>query len=837
MVALYVVTVLVVNGMLVLMSHEAQGAWDDEISVELAWDNAPFERIETLVVYQGELYAGGKNGQDKIYKSADGETWDEAFDTTTSFQWWSSVVFKDSLYFGSTEDNGGTWSAIIWRSTDGETLHKVYEEEGPVEIMPVRFGIFDDTLFLGLNGNTARILRSTNGVDWNEAYSTLDYNGFFDFTEYDGAVYATAGAEENGGAVFRSSNGDDWEKVVAWDDGTERWSDSARGVIVLNNELYVGVNGDEETTWARVFRSSDGEQFNEIWNSTKEYTFSIDLSVYRDRLYLSMSGDEYESVGGEIRVLDKGDFKLLTAGDGDYEHHFRGHTLFNDALYIAGGSGVGGSTDGFVYRITAKEKPSAIIDSISPNPGTEGETIHIEGHADNSESVIAYRWHSDIDDELATTATFSKLLSPGLHTISFSVQDENETWSEPVTRKLWVNDIPEASILSGYPNLVHEGDEVTVEGSGEDLGSIHRYRWESDIDGTIGNESIVTVSNLSAGTHTISFRVMDNDTAWSEPTSIEIQINALPLARAGENMQSLPFVEVQFDGQGTDPDGDVVYYEWDFEGNGSYDWASAEHGHATFVFNSTGTYAAVLRVTDNDGAQSIDVVLVSIELTNNGGTNESNNGGGDLLIFISPPVLISIGIVVALVMFFIGGTDLGRYYFFLFILPLYTRLKTKDIEDHETRALILGYILGNPGAHYSQIKKELGLKNGTFDHHIRILLKERKVKRRAHGVKVRFFPFSFTVGEMSQYVDITNKEQAYLLYLKQEQLGTVKEIAEFFSVTKQSVYPVIKSLKEKELIFYKTAKLISKQSIVLTDKGRELVEQSILKRANHNGEQ
>ena len=177
--------------------------------------------------------------------------------------------------------------------------------------------------------------------------------------------------------------------------------------------------------------------------------------------------------------------------------------------------------------------------------------------------------------------------------------------------------------------------------------------------------------------------------------------------------------------------------------------------------------------------------------------------------------------------FFVGGTELGRFKFFTLLLPLYTRLDKDEVENHDTRILILGYIIGNPGTHYTRIKKDLDLKNGTFEYHMRVLLRERKVKKRNHGGRVRFFPYSFTVGKITEYSEPTDKERVYLLYIKQETMATVKEIAAHFSIKKQSVYYIIKQMKEKGLVFYKEDGKIASQQIILTDKGKDEVEDFI----------
>jgi len=71
-------------------------------------------------------------------------------------------------------------------------------------------------------------------------------------------------------------------------------------------------------------------------------------------------------------------------------------------------------------------------------------------------------------------------------------------------------------------------------------------------------------------------------------------------------------LEVAFTGSGSDPDGTIAQYEWDFEGDGTYDWSSSTTGDVTHTYNSAGIFNATFRVTDNDGLIDTDSVLISV---------------------------------------------------------------------------------------------------------------------------------------------------------------------------------------------------------------------------------
>ena len=67
----------------------------------------------------------------------------------------------------------------------------------------------------------------------------------------------------------------------------------------------------------------------------------------------------------------------------------------------------------------------------------------------------------------------------------------------------------------------------------------------------------------------------------------------------GEMAES-PFVTVYFDASGSsDPDGEVVQYDWDFDSDGIFDYSSHSSPYAKHTFRHNGDYSVVLKVSDN----------------------------------------------------------------------------------------------------------------------------------------------------------------------------------------------------------------------------------------------
>lgn len=90
--------------------------------------------------------------------------------------------------------------------------------------------------------------------------------------------------------------------------------------------------------------------------------------------------------------------------------------------------------------------------------------------------------------------------------------------------------------------------------------------------------------------------------------------NALPSITtfsASSTSGTAPFA-VTFTAAATDPDGFAHLYEWDFEGDGVYDYASLEGGTVTHTYDRAGTFAATLRVTDNKARSSSNTFTITV---------------------------------------------------------------------------------------------------------------------------------------------------------------------------------------------------------------------------------
>jgi len=90
----------------------------------------------------------------------------------------------------------------------------------------------------------------------------------------------------------------------------------------------------------------------------------------------------------------------------------------------------------------------------------------------------------------------------------------------------------------------------------------------------------------------------------------------------------------------------------------------------------------------------------------------------------------------------------------LLLAPLYSRLRREGLLNHQLREQILSYVVAHPGACFSQIMRELNLKNGVLAYHIGTLEREKMVRSLRDGAFRRYYPCSspFVPMEMERLV-------------------------------------------------------------------------------------
>jgi len=255
---------------------------------------------------------------------------------------------------------------------------------------------------------------------------------------------------------------------------------------------------------------------------------------------------------------------------------------------------------------------------------------------------------------------------------------------------------------------------------------------------------------------------------------------------------------------------EVVFFELARENpsvalvNYQIDWGDGSNGTYTVdviavahEYNKSGTYKLIVNISDELGFTYVTTQQLTV------------NYEGDLshsYLWVSknkaPVMTASVGFGL-LAFGLLAFTENGRYKFlFLFtlLLPVYTRIQKEDVLDQFVRGQIYGFIKTNPGAHYNQILRQVGVKNGTLSYHLGILEKTELIQSRREGLKYRaFYPTGMNFPKAERF-RLTDLQIQIIRSIRDHPGLTQKEIARVLGRKPQTINYNIKVLDQAGLI-------------------------------------
>jgi len=143
--------------------------------------------------------------------------------------------------------------------------------------------------------------------------------------------------------------------------------------------------------------------------------------------------------------------------------------------------------------------------------------------------------------------------------------------------------------------------------------AINRFDWDfngdgvTDVSDTVGRDQSRTFG--TPGSYPVSLRITDSQGRTDTRTRNVVVGNAPPVVSASANPSNgqVPLT-VNFIASATDADG-IASFEWDFDGNGTYDRTiNAGVGNTSFAYTTAGTFQPRVRVTDMRGASTVAAV-------------------------------------------------------------------------------------------------------------------------------------------------------------------------------------------------------------------------------------
>jgi PKD repeat protein len=162
-------------------------------------------------------------------------------------------------------------------------------------------------------------------------------------------------------------------------------------------------------------------------------------------------------------------------------------------------------------------------------------------------------------------------------------------------------------------------------------GAISIYEWDFQNDGVIdltGPEAQVEFTYNVTGSFVAVVQATDAD-GNSAAAGRVISVGLAPTAvlHALPSDGEVP-VAVRYDAtQSLDPDGEIVVYQWDLDGNGSFEVDTGPVPFRVVNYTAAGTHNVGVRVVDSQGA--VDSTYVSIDFHDEYGEIEPNDSVGE----------------------------------------------------------------------------------------------------------------------------------------------------------------------------------------------------------------
>ena len=305
--------------------------------------------------------------------------------------------------------------------------------------------------------------------------------------------------------------------------------------------------------------------------------------------------------------------------------------------------------------------------------------------------------------------------------------------------------------------------------------------------GLVSANNSVSFTTIDGGNYSWAVRAYDQHeySIWSPVWNFTARLMIIPppMAKAVGVSEALVGDPVTFYGNGSQ--GDISRYIWTVRDRDGAVVTELTGAIVSFAFTSSGTYSVTLTVYDDStGLSDSDTFYILVKSV--------PKEGFDWLWLL---ILLAILFVIAP----IGGTEIGRVALLtLLVAPMHGR-KTKEKDEAETRGMIRGFILGNPGECYTSIKENLGLKNGTLSWHLMKLEKEGIIKSRVQGTRRRYYSRGATIpaengGELREI------EQRLLKAVEEDVGRSVKELAEELGVSSQLALYHIRRLSQKGFV-------------------------------------
>ncbi len=302
--------------------------------------------------------------------------------------------------------------------------------------------------------------------------------------------------------------------------------------------------------------------------------------------------------------------------------------------------------------------PPPVADAGEDQTVEEDESVTLDGSGSfdlsPGQETLTYRWDFDSSNGSGDTDARGKVVKvtyadAGFYTVTLTVSDGD--FEDTDTARITVipvsvdNTPPVAIIRSPLPGVYNVSEPINFEGSGFDADDDPLSgEWDFG-DGTSSRQPTTTHTYTEEGPRVIRWKVTDGEANNTARMVIVIgdapnipEENDRPEAELNASKTNVTVDEIiTFDATGSsDPDGDELSFEWDFDISDGFDTDSTE-AIVNWAYNDTGDYTVVLIVRDgNQGGVAYATEDITVDEESN--DPPEANAGNDAQVEVGIPL-------------------------------------------------------------------------------------------------------------------------------------------------------------------------------------------------------
>ncbi|MFA5055377.1 MAG: PKD domain-containing protein [Dehalococcoidia bacterium] len=268
-----------------------------------------------------------------------------------------------------------------------------------------------------------------------------------------------------------------------------------------------------------------------------------------------------------------------------------------------------------INTLTVHVNHPPVTDTGGPYTGNEGSAITFNGSMSHDPDgiITAYSWNfGDGTATVTGTAPSHTYGDNGTYTVTLTVTDNNGAIGTAATTATIANVAP---VVNAGPDMedVPIGSTINFNSSFTDPGWLdtHTIAWDFG-DGTpvVTGTLTPTHTYASGGDYTVTLTVTDDDGGVGSDT-LTVHVNDAPIADPGGPYTGDEGSAITFNGSASyDPDGSIVSYEWDLNGDGDFSDAQGAIIQNTWTDDYSGNIG--LKVTDDEGTTGFATTTVTV---------------------------------------------------------------------------------------------------------------------------------------------------------------------------------------------------------------------------------